>query len=113
MTKVFRTEDGARYVVDIQKDTALYKAPENPPNTGSRYTSGIDLYVHETAHHGPQFYKYHWSMWQGSEDYYVPVSKEEATQFLEDMTGDYNDFPDADDVELCAKFGIKLLEETA
>jgi hypothetical protein len=113
MTKVFRLEDGTRFVADVRKDTALYQAPENPPNTGSRYTAGTNLYVHETKSHGNQFYKYRWSMWQGSESVYEYVTKEQAIEFLESVCGDYNGFPDSADTSMLKEYGIDLLEETA
>jgi hypothetical protein len=113
MTRIIRLDDGTRYVADIKKDVQLYNAPSNPPNTGSKYTSGIDLHVHVTKKHGPQFYKYHWSMWQGTESWYQPVSRDEAIEFLEDMSDDYNGFPDEDDLELLKEYGIDLVQETA
>lgn len=76
--KAIRLDDGSRVILSYQNDTVLYKAPQNPPNTRSTYTKGTDLLVHDTKNHGPVFYKYHWSMWQGSESWYEMITKEEA-----------------------------------
>lgn len=113
MTKIIRLEDGTKYIANLKKDPRLYRSPQNPPNTGSRYTEGTDLYAHLTQNHGYQFYKYEWSMYQGSEDKVIPVTRDEAIQFLESVSDDYNDFPDSDDIENCKEFGIDLSEETA
>ena len=113
MTKIIRLEDGTKYVANLKKDIKVYAAPVNPPNTGSIYTDGTDLYTHATKTHGYQFYKYEWSMWQGSEDKIIPVTKDEAIRFLESVSDDYNGFPDADDLEELKEYGIDLAEETA
>jgi hypothetical protein len=113
LTKIIRLEDGTKYVASPKKDVHVYAAPQNPPNTGSRYTSGTDLYAHATTKHGYQFYLYDWSMWQGSEDKIIHVTKDEAIKFLESVSGDYNGFPDSDDLEELKEYGIDLAEETA
>jgi len=113
MQRVFKEEDGTRWIADTKTDLALYKAPHNPPNTGSTYTRGEDLYVHKTRSHGLKFYVLSWSMWQGEELNLRPVSREEAESFLEGCVGDYWDFPDEDDKKLLEEYGFKILEETA
>lgn len=111
--KVIREPDGTRWIADPNKDVELYHAPRNPPNTGTTYTSGIDLHVHRTRSHGLRYYLYHWSMWQGTEDWIEPITKNEALKFAEDMAGDYWGFPSEDDVELLKEYGLDIMVETA
>jgi hypothetical protein len=110
LEKVIRETDGTRWIATPSTDVELYHAPRNPPNTGTAYTSGIDLHVHRTRTHGLRYYLYHWSMWQGTEDHIEPISHDQAQQFIEDMTGDYFGFPDSDDKKLLTEYGIDLSE---
>jgi len=113
MVHIHRFDDGKRAVLSVNKDTDLYSSPRNPPNTGSRYTEGSDLHVHKTKNHGLVFYKYNWSMWQGTESYYEVISKDEAIEFLESVVGDYYGFPDKSDIETLKEFDLDITEETA
>src|SRR3982751_340776 len=100
MKKVFRNENDKLVVLNTKYDEQLYDSPQNPPNTGTRYTAGTDLYVHVTKNDKQEYYyKYHWSMWQGTEAEIEVISKEEATQFLIDCVGDYYGFPDNAEIE--------------
>jgi hypothetical protein len=115
MIKIIRNNEGKRVVLDTTKDTILYAAPENPPNTGSKYTSGIDIYVHTTTKSKENFfYKKNWSMWQGVETTLEPFDdKEEAIEYLSDCVSDYWGWPDDADIELLKKYDIELLKEEA
>ena len=106
--KVIKLDDGSRVMLYYRNDIVLYNTPQNPT-----YTKGTDLLVHDTKKHGSVFYKYHWSMRRGPESWYEMVTKEEAVSFLEEMVGDYNDFPDNDDIETLEKYDINLMQETA
>lgn len=111
--KIFQTEDGKKWIADYKHDTKLYEAPVNPPDTGTRYTRGTDLLAHKTKSGAVFFYKYNWSMWQGEESNYEPVSREEAEKFLVQVTGDYHGFPRAADLAKLKEFGFDLADETA
>jgi len=113
MQKVIKEQDGTRWIADTKTDIKLYDAPVNPPNTGTTYTSGTDLYAHRTRTHGPRFYKLHWSMWQGTESTIEPVSQVEAQEFLENCVGDYFGFPNKEETELLKEWGFDILTETA
>ena len=112
MKHVFKSEQGT-VVLDSSKDTQLYESPHNPPNTGSTYTRGTDLYAHRSRKGNVFFYLIHWSMWQGEETRIQPIDLAEATSFLRAAVGDYWNFGDDDNVKACREFGIELLEETA
>ena len=113
MQKVIKEEDGTRWIADTKTDVALYQAPHNPPNTGSEYTRGTDLYAHKTKRHGERFYLLSWSMWQGEEPNISVVSREEAEGFLEACVGDYFGFPSEDDMAKLKEWGFDVLVETA
>lgn len=113
MKKIVVYDDGTTTVLNTKNDTELYTAPRNPPNTGSRYTSGTDLQVHETKTHGNQFYLVNWSMWQGTETTIDIISKDQAIEFVRDQVGDYWGFPSDGDVKILKEYGIDLMEETA
>jgi hypothetical protein len=82
MVHILKTPDGRKVVVNRQTDECLFKAARNPPNTGTAYTSGVDLYRHVSRKGNVYYYTYHWSMWQGSVDTYELITEEEAKQFL-------------------------------
>ena len=48
-------DDGARYVVNPEKDVCLYKVPYRPNADG-------EFYVHKTKNHGRQFYRLHFGL---------------------------------------------------
>jgi len=112
MRKVFFEPDGTTWIANTKKDEVLYESPVNPPNTGTEYTRGTDLYIHKTKSHGDKFFFYHWSMWQGEEENIVSITKERAQEFLFSVMGDYWDFPSDADKEFLAKYGFTF-EETA
>ena len=82
MNIILITDDGKKVKIDTSSDVKLYSSPHNPPNTGTRYTAGTDLYFNRARSGNEYFYTYDWSMWQGSEDSYNLISKDEAEVFL-------------------------------
>lgn len=85
--KILKTPDNKRVVVNRKSDTILYDSPNNPPNTGTKYTQGTDLCAHKARSGTVYFYLYHWSMWQGSEDSYGLIEPEQAKEFLLEKAG--------------------------
>lgn len=79
---VLITGDGKKVVVNMDRDICLFDAPENPPNTGTKYTSGTDLYAHKARSGNVYFYTYAWSMWQGVESRIELVDEGKARAFL-------------------------------
>jgi len=65
MVKILKTPDGKRVKINPPTDICLYESPENPPNTGTVYTRGSDLFAHRARSSTWYFYIVHWSMWQG------------------------------------------------
>jgi len=82
MNLILLTQDEKKVKVDTGSDIQLYSAPHNPPNTGTRYTSGTDLYFHRARSGNEYYYTHDWSMWQGSEDSFELISKEKAENIL-------------------------------
>lgn len=76
------TPDGKKVLVDTTKDLVLYAAPCNPPNTGTAYTRGTDLYVHRARSGREYYYLYRWSLWQGDYNAAELISADEAKSFL-------------------------------
>lgn len=114
MKFTFQTHDGKRVVCDTETDTQLFDAPNNPPNTGSRYTRGTDVYAHKAKSGAVYFYAYHWSMWQGEESSAELWTAEQVEEFFTSrMTGDDHARPSNREIEQLAEFGIDLYEETA
>jgi len=114
MQKVVTEPDGTRWIADTKTDDALYTAPQNPPNTGSAYTRGTDLFVHKTRSHGLRYYTRSWSMWQGEQpDVLESLSHEEAEEFLAARVGDYRNFPNEEENTKLKEYGFNILQETA
>ena len=113
--KILKTPDGKTVDINTDKDLKLYNAPNNPPNTGMKYTRGVDLYMHKTRKGSEVFYKYFWSMWQGEEDNYRIVSREDAIDFLVDKAGLGGwDGLTEKEMQVCIDvFGEDIFEETA
>jgi len=84
---ILKTPDGKKVVVDIKGDVLLYDAPQNPPNTGTRFTSGTDLYAHKARSGKVYFYSYFWSMWEGTDSSYKLLTEDEAKEFILDNAG--------------------------
>lgn len=79
---MLRTPEGKKVVANRATDVCLYHAPRNPPNTGTAYTSGADLYVHRARSGAGYYYLYDWSMWQGTSDSAELISEAQAREFL-------------------------------
>ena len=114
MKHVLRTQDDKKVVIDVEKDVKLYRSPVNPPNTGTRYTSGTDLLAHTARSGNVYFYFYNWSMWEGHEDSFELCSKDSAEKFLTRKAG-LSGWAGLDEheIETAKKYGFDLLEETA
>jgi hypothetical protein len=114
MTIVLKTPEGKRVVTDTSKDIRLYKAPRNPPNTGSKYTSGTDLYAHKARSGVFYYYSYTWSMWQGSEDTYRLMTAEEVKELLIDLAAlAGHDRLDDDEIKIAEEHFPGIFEEDA
>lgn len=82
MEKILMTPEGKKVKINPREDQCLYDAPHNPPNTGTRYTAGTDLFVHKARSGTLYFYEYHWSMWQGTEPSFNLITDQEARDFV-------------------------------
>ena len=85
---ILRTPEGKIVKVNTRTDEVLYEAPRNPPNTGTTYTRGTDLYRHVARSGKAYYYLCKWSMWQGEEISIELISEEEAKEFLIEKAGD-------------------------
>ena len=115
MRRVLMTQDDKKVVIDTKSDDCLYSSPVNPPNTGTTYTRGSNLYAHKARSGNIYFYFHHWSMWQGSEDSYCLCTKQEAEEFLLEKLGNSGwDSLEESEAEQAEKdYGFELLTETA
>jgi len=114
MERVLITQDGKRVVVNKKTDPCLYESPYNPPNTGTAYTRGIDLYAHKARSGKIYFYFSHWSLWQGEEDSLELISKSEAEEFLLQKAGlTGHGSLDENDYKHLKEYGFNLLDENA
>lgn len=110
--QLLMTPEGKKIQVN-PSDLCLYTAPRNPPNTGTMYTQGTDLYMHKARSGKQYFYTYHWSMWQGSEDVYALVSEDEAKQFVLHRATEHGYIANGVEVEDCEALWPRLFEEDA
>ncbi|MCW3994942.1 MAG: hypothetical protein NWE98_02180 [Candidatus Bathyarchaeota archaeon] len=74
--------ENKKVCITPKTDERLYAAPVNPPNTGTTYTSGVDLFRHVTRNRNVYYYLYEWSLWQGVENRYRLITEQEAKDFL-------------------------------
>ena len=92
-------DDGARYVVNPEKDICLYKMPYRPNGDGEEF------YMHKTKNHGRQFYRLHfgadWAKFEG-------IDKEHITTALKDEEIKHDTVITPDQLDLLEKYGIKL-----
>ncbi len=102
-----------RVILNTEKDECLYKAPVNPPNTGTKYTRGSDLYVHRSKKGNLYFYFYRWSLWQGEEDSIQLISHKDTEEFLQEHIGGTWGLTLTEAEEIEKKYGFNLTEETA
>lgn len=82
MPIVLKTPEGKKVVVNRSHDEKVYEAPHNPPNTGTKYISGTDLYVHEAGSGKRYYYSYYWSLLQGEEPEYTLLTEKEVKEIL-------------------------------
>ena len=82
MEYTLRTDDNKIVTINPTEDVQLYDAPRNPPNTGTEYTRGTDLYAHKARSGKWYFYFDSWSMWQGEDGGYRLLGEQEAINFL-------------------------------
>jgi hypothetical protein len=83
--QLLKTPEGKKVQVDPQADLRLYKAPHNPPHTGTRYLTGTNLYYHTAKSGAGYYYAWRWSMWAGTEDSYELLTEGEAQEFILQM----------------------------
>lgn len=109
------TPDNKKVKVDMSTDLELYEAPRNPANTGTRFTSGTDLYAHKTRKGNWFYYQFRWSMWQGTEDRIELIEESEAKDFILEKVSSGNGYiVGGVDQELCERiWGNDFFEEDA
>ncbi len=114
MDRVLITDDGKRVIVNTKTDVCLYETPCNPPNTGTDYTRGTDLYAHRARSGNMYFYLRHWSLWQGEGSNLELISRDEAENFLLEKAG-LSGFAamEESEIEKAIELGFDLFEETA
>jgi len=106
--------EGKKIVVDTKADPCLFSAPVNPPNTGTKYTRGKDLYYHKARSGKEYFYFHSWSMWQGEEDSLRLADRQEAESFLIEKAGNSGwDSLSEKEIEDLKEYGFDLLREDA
>ena len=92
-------DDGARYVVNPEKDVCLYKIPYRPNGDGEEF------YMHKTKNHGRQFYRLHfgadWAKFEG-------IDKEHIASALKDEEIKHDTIITQDQLDLLGKYGIVL-----
>ena len=110
-----RTDDNKIVKINPTEDVQLYDAPRNPPNTGTEYTRGTDLYSHKARSGNWYFYTDSWSMWQGEEGGYSLISDDEAAEFLIDKAGlsGHGALSDTEKARAIEIFARDIFEETA
>jgi len=114
MSIVLMTPEGKKVVITRSTDEQLYDAPNNPPNTGTRYTAGTDLYAHKARSGTWYYYTYTWSMWQGTEDEYALITEDEAREFILRKASDAGHGRLSDDErETCEKHFPGIFDEDA
>lgn len=114
MSKHIFSDNGKRIVCDTSIDDQIYDAPHNPPNTGTRYTRGTDIYAHKAKSGAVYFYARHWSMWQGEEERVELMGADEVRDFFDArMNGDYHARPSDEEIAKLSEYGIELFDETA
>jgi hypothetical protein len=115
MNELLRTPEGKKVRVSMSNDINLYEAPKNPPNTGTAFTSGSDLYAHKARSGKWYFYLHKWSMWQGTDNTLTLISEDEAQErILEWATCGNDRISSSVDMEECEKlWGESFFEEDA
>lgn len=111
---IFTTHEGKRVVCDTNDDLQIYIAPRNPPNTGTKFTRGTDIYAHTAQSGTVFFYAQNWTMWQGEDESVELMTVEEVKDFFAGrLNGDSYGRPSETEISQLSDFGIELFEETA
>lgn len=91
MPTILKTPEGRKVIVDILHDECLYESPHNSPNTGTRCTSGTDLYIHKARSGTLYYYSHTWSILPGNVDEFCLVTADEMKSALIDRASGYGD----------------------
>jgi hypothetical protein len=115
MAHILINDEGKRVEINMEKDLCLFDAPHNPPNTGTAFTRGTDLYAHKARSGSWYYYHYVWSMWQGENSYCHLVTRAEAIEFLQQKaTLDGCGSLDKEDIRKAVEhFGEDIFSENA
>jgi len=115
MAKILKTDEGKIVKVDMDKDICLYQSPVNPPNTGTDYTRGTNLYAHKTRKGNWYYYTHNWSMWEREEDFIELVSRKNAISILQHKAtlSGYSELDKHETEKAIEHFGEDIFEETA
>lgn len=98
-----KTIDGKR--VSVERLIEAARTHRNPPNTGTKYTQGNDLYFVKSKNGEMYFFKYFWSMWQGVESNWTPISIDDAEELFNELNnGDYSSITKEGEANLGALF---------
>lgn len=111
--KILMTPDQKKVVITPDKDICLYDAPHNPPNTGTTYTTGVDLFAHKARSGKMYFYTYSWSMWQGSPSCYELITEDRAKDFIVRKAGMSEYGLSKHEMEQAERIWPDIFEETA
>ena len=111
---VLMTPDAKRVVVDPKIDQEIYRAPRNPPDTGTQYLSGTDIHAHKARSGKIYFYAYNWSMWQGTETSIELLTRNEVEDFLIAKAGlaGWGRIDESEAKRLEEEFGFEIYTET-
>ncbi|MBS3742328.1 MAG: hypothetical protein KGY74_09435 [Candidatus Cloacimonetes bacterium] len=108
------TNEGKKVDVDLALDECLYRSPVNPPNTGTTFTRGSDLYRHVARSGNVYFFINNWSMWQGESKNQQLIEPDEARMFLlEKAQEDGLAGLDYDEIERAEKIFPGIFDEDA
>lgn len=110
---ILTTPEGKTVKVDAETDVQIYSAPHNPPDTGTAYTAGTDLYAHRARSGKVYYYAETWSMWQGTETTYRLLTEEEAREFIIERAGGTDYERAGIYVDRAEKYFPGIFEETA
>ena len=104
MTRVLKTADNKKIVIDVNKDDCIYEDRRH------NATRGVDLQAHKAKSGEIYFYLYRWSQWENEGAETDLCTKDEAEDFL--VTRSANGLISEHEIEVAAQYGIDLLEET-
>lgn len=105
MTRVLKTPEGKKIVIDVNNDDCIYTDPTN------NNTRGTDLHAHEAKSGKTFFYFYRWSQWENESTRTELCDIRDAEAFLIQRSGE--GLVTENEIETAKQYGIDLLEETA